>query len=187
MTKNKFLQQLEAELRMIPAAERADILHDYEEHFIFGQEEGKSEEEIAAALGSPAQIAKELLAGYHVKQASASSSAGSIVRGIWAVIGLSFFNLVVVLGPAVGIAGVIFAVWAVSLAFVASPLLVMVDAVFHPGTFILFDLFFSIGICGLGILVGMGMLYVTKLAKKALIGYLKYNVALVKGGIKHDN
>ncbi|SFD81752.1 Uncharacterized membrane protein [Paenibacillus catalpae] len=187
MTRNNFLHQLDAELKGIPSLERADILHDYEEHFVFGLEEGKSEEEIAAALGSPAHIAKELLAGYHVKKASASSSAGSIIRAAWAVIGLSFFNLVIVLGPAVGVAGVIFAGWAVSLAFLGSPLLVIVDAFFHPDTFILFDLFFSLGMCGIGILIGMGMWYVTKLAKKASISYLKYNVALVKGGLKHDN
>ncbi len=41
--------------------ERADILKDYEEHFTFGLEEGKSEEEIVASLGSPAQIAKRVI------------------------------------------------------------------------------------------------------------------------------
>ncbi|WP_201005205.1 HAAS signaling domain-containing protein [Paenibacillus glycanilyticus] len=187
MTKYNFLQQLEAELKLIPAAERADILHDYEEHFIFGLEAGKSEEEIAMALGSPAQIAKELLAGYHLKRASANSTAGSIIRATWAVVGLSFFNLVIVLGPAIGVAGVILACWAVALTLLASPLLVLIDAVFHPAAFILFDLFFSLFMCGLGILIGMGMLHVTKLAKKAAISYLKYNVALVKGGLKRDS
>ncbi|MCM3628527.1 DUF1700 domain-containing protein [Paenibacillus glycanilyticus] len=187
MTKDKFLQQLEAELKRLSPVERADILLDYEEHFLFGLEEGKSEEAIAGALGSPSQIAKEILAGYHVKRASANLSAESVIRAAWAVIGLSFFNLVIVLGPALGVAGVILAGWAVSLTFLASPLLVVVEWLFYPDGFMLFDLFVSIGMCGIGILLGMVMLYVTKALKKALIGYLKYNVSLVKGGLRHDN
>lgn len=48
MTKNKFLQQLNASLKRLSEKERTDILKDYEEHFTFGLEEGKSEEEIVA-------------------------------------------------------------------------------------------------------------------------------------------
>lgn len=41
MTKNEFLQQLNASLKRLSEKERADILKDYEEHFTFGLEEGK--------------------------------------------------------------------------------------------------------------------------------------------------
>ncbi len=54
MTKDKFLQQLNVSLKRLSEKERADILKDYEEHFTFGLEEGKTEEEITASLGSPA-------------------------------------------------------------------------------------------------------------------------------------
>ena len=90
MTKNEFLQQLNASLKRLSDKERADILKDYEEHFTFGLEEGKSEEEIAASLGSPAQIAKELLADYHIEKVTASATTGNVFRAIWAVIGLGF-------------------------------------------------------------------------------------------------
>ena len=70
--------------------ERADILKDYEEHFTFGLEEGKREEEIVASLGSPAQIAKELLADYHIEKVTTSATTGNVFRAIWAVIGLGF-------------------------------------------------------------------------------------------------
>ena len=87
---NEFLQQLNASLKRLSDKERADILKDYEEHFTFGLEEGKSEEEIAASLGSPAQIAKELLADYHIEKVTASATTGNVFRAIWAVIGLGF-------------------------------------------------------------------------------------------------
>ncbi len=70
------------------------FLKDYEEHFTFGLEEGKSEEEIVASLGSPAQIAKELLADYHIEKVTTSATTGNVFRAIWAVIGLGFFQFV---------------------------------------------------------------------------------------------
>lgn len=92
MTKEQFLRQLESALKKLPKAEREDILQDYSEHFSIGMEEGKTEEEIASALGSPHQIAKELLATYHVEKVEATATTGNILRAIWAVIGLGFFN-----------------------------------------------------------------------------------------------
>lgn len=90
MSKGKFLQQLNESLKPLSSKERADILQDYEEHFSIGLEEGKTEEEIVTSLGSPNQIAKELLADYHVEQATAKATTQNILRATWAVIGLAF-------------------------------------------------------------------------------------------------
>ena len=65
MAKNNFLKELSKLLKKLPEEERIDILQDYEDHFAFGLEEGKTEEEIVKSLGSPSQIAKEILANYH--------------------------------------------------------------------------------------------------------------------------
>ena len=63
------------------------------------------EEQIAGALGSPSQIAKEILATYHLEKVENTASAGNIMRAAWAVIGLGFFNLVIVLGPFIALVG----------------------------------------------------------------------------------
>ncbi|WEG13229.1 DUF1700 domain-containing protein [Pullulanibacillus sp. KACC 23026] len=186
MTKDKFLQELKTFLKRLPEKERTDILQDYEEHFAFGLEEGKSEEDVAASLGSPEQIAKELLADYHLEKVTASATVGNVFRAFWAVIGLGFFNLVIVLGPAIGIAAIIFSGWAAGAFLVVSPLIVMVDAILYPSSFLLFNLFISLACCGIGYFVLIGMLIVTKLAIRGLIGYLNFNVSLVKGGLKHE-
>lgn len=186
MTRDKFLQQLNASLKGLSEKERSDILQDYKEHFTFGLEEGKTEEEIAASLGSPTQIAKELLADYHLEKVTASATVGNVFRAFWAVIGLGFFNLVLVLGPAIAIAAFIFAGWMLGISFVCSPLLVIIDAIVHPSAFQLFNLFSSLAFCGVGYFVVIGMLFVTKLAIKGTVRYLKFNVSLVKGGLKHD-
>ncbi|WP_427137723.1 DUF1700 domain-containing protein [Psychrobacillus psychrodurans] len=60
MTEQQFLNELETALMRIPAEERYDILSDIKEYFSNGREDGKSDSEIAASLGSPRDIAKEL-------------------------------------------------------------------------------------------------------------------------------
>lgn len=186
MTKESFMQQLKNALKRIPEEERTDILQDYEEHFAFGLEEGKTEEEIASALGSPSQIAKELQANYHLEKVTTNATTGNIFRALWAVIGLGFFNLVIVLGPAIAIAAIIFSGWAVGVSFLVSPLLVLLEMVVYPNGFAFFDLFFSLVLCGIGYFILVGMLYVSKLASKGFVKYLAYNVSLVKGGLKHE-
>jgi len=184
MSKSSFLQQLNESLKPLSSKERADILQDYEEHFSIGLEEGKTEEEIVTSLGSPNQIAKELLADYHVEQATAKVTTQNILRATWAVIGLAFFNVVIVLGPAVALAGFILSAWAIGLCFLLSPILVLGEAIVHSSGFFLFNLFMSLAFCGIGYFIMLGMLVVTKLAIKGFVRYLKYNVSLVKGGLK---
>ena len=53
--------RLEAHLRPLDDAERAEILSDFEEHFAAGAESGKTEEEICAELGNPYTCAQAYL------------------------------------------------------------------------------------------------------------------------------
>ncbi|ADY22622.1 hypothetical protein YBT020_16960 [Bacillus thuringiensis serovar finitimus YBT-020] len=64
--------------------------------------------------------------------------------------------------------------------------LVLVDAIIHPNSFLLFNLFVSLALCGIGYFIVIAMLFLTKLATKGFVRYLKFNIALVKGGLKHD-
>lgn len=186
MTKEQFIKQLNSALYKLPKSERQDILQDYEEHFGIGIEEGKTEEQIASSLGSPNQIAKELLASYHLEKAEAATTAGNIFRAVWAAVGLGFFNLVIVLGPFIALIGVIMSGWITGAVFTLTPLLVLANTVINPGTTELYDLFFSLALCGLGLFMLIGMFFVTKGVNKGFIRYLKFNVSLVKGGLKHD-
>ncbi|RRD94847.1 DUF1700 domain-containing protein [Clostridiales bacterium COT073_COT-073] len=62
MYRREFLDLLRYYLRSYPANIINDIIADYEEHFRIGMENGKSETEISAELGSPKDIADEFLA-----------------------------------------------------------------------------------------------------------------------------
>ena len=71
-----------------------DILSDYAEHFSIGKSEGRSEEDLCRALGSPEDVAKEIRATYLVKKAEQACSAGNIWHAVMATLGLGLFNLV---------------------------------------------------------------------------------------------
>lgn len=66
MNKEQFLTTLNEALSPLSRSEREDILSDYIEHFRAGQENGKTPEEVAEALGDPSELARayiEELAG----------------------------------------------------------------------------------------------------------------------------
>ncbi|TAA73108.1 DUF1700 domain-containing protein [Planococcus salinarum] len=71
MTEQQFLQQLEQALDRLPAEERNDILQDIREYFANGRADGKSDSDIAAELGAPDAIAKELIDSFDFTQTTA--------------------------------------------------------------------------------------------------------------------
>ena len=59
MTKNEFMTRLALELHKRNVADAADVVEEYEQHFAFKMADGYSEEEIAARLGSPEELAAQ--------------------------------------------------------------------------------------------------------------------------------
>lgn len=68
MNKEQYLKDLESLLSPLPESERKDILYDYKEYFFEGINEGKSEDDIIKALGSPEKVAKPYLKGLNSDQ-----------------------------------------------------------------------------------------------------------------------
>lgn len=81
MIKSEFVQKLTAALNRSHVADAADIIEAYEQHFVFKLADGYSEEEIAAKLGDPDEIATLaavvfavcLIVGFILSAASAGS------------------------------------------------------------------------------------------------------------------
>ncbi|MEB2640457.1 DUF1700 domain-containing protein [Bacillus sp. DAG6] len=179
MSKEGFLKELLSYLRKLPEEERQDILLDYEEHFQFGLEEGKTESEIIQGLGSPKVIAKELLAMYRFDKMKKNPSTSNVTRAVMAAIGLSLFNFIIVLGPLVAIVAFIFSFWIGGIASVVTPFLV-IGKVFM-GTFIWLDLFVSITFVGVGLLLCIIAFYSTKWFKRLCVRYVIWNFKMIKG------
>lgn len=188
MSRNEFLNILEYSLGNMSQTDKYDILYDYREHFNAGLSEGKTEEEICAALGNPRAIAKQYRVGYLVNQADRNRTAGNIVRAVFAALSLGFFNLIFIIPIFAGLISVLAALYAASvgigLSGVALFLATLVRPVF-PGWFALPDMnegiliFTSFGLAGLGTLFTIGNIYITRFFYVITMKYIKANMRII--------
>ena len=74
ITLKHFLTSLDQYHVIMSPSDKADIISDYEEHFRVGLENGKTESEIAASLGSPYDVANQFLDGTKKTTAAAPVS-----------------------------------------------------------------------------------------------------------------
>lgn len=68
MNKSEFLANLRAHLSVLPPEEQNELLEDYEAHFAFGLQSGRTEQEIVLELGDPAELAKEAIGNRFLPQ-----------------------------------------------------------------------------------------------------------------------
>ncbi|MDF2698566.1 MAG: hypothetical protein K0Q49_122 [Haloplasmataceae bacterium] len=188
MNRNEFLNSLKSQLIKIPESERADILYDYNEHFTIGIKEGRKESEIAASLGNPSVIAKEINANHMINKAEQSYNLTNTFSALLAIFGLGFLNLVFVLGPFMGIVGTLFALLVSGIAIAISGIALIIAPFLaniipnlenylsiHPAVLITS----GIGLIAFGILWIIGFSYLIKLFYQLTIKYLKLNLNII--------
>ncbi|MFT8318978.1 MAG: DUF1700 domain-containing protein [Sporolactobacillus sp.] len=178
--RNEFLQELNTLLHHIPVHDRQEILTDYEEHFVSGLSEGKTEAEIAAELGDPKVIAEAIQADYFADKKPLRQPAINLTRCILAGTVLLFFNLIIVFGPFIAIVSTYFSIWAIVITFVVSPLLAF--ALLQAGWSSFFFIFFcSLILLGIGILLSIALIIIGKLLWKLFLIYARFNLEVVTG------
>jgi len=88
MNKTEFLNELEKKLSALKVADIADIIAEYEQHFSFKLADGYSEEEIAAKMGNPEELAQQFAAAETKTRKARSNKA-------LAAVGLGFADIFV--------------------------------------------------------------------------------------------
>ncbi len=204
MNKDQFMAQLHDHLSVLPPEERSELMEDYEAHFTFALQNGKTEEEIAHELGHPAELAKEAIDGRFipkepvywfnpeipdpgpvqapVQQQSVRRRSGFTTTMVY--IGLCFLNLILV--------PLLFSFWAVgislvvsALAGIISPLGVALDYAFGHGFFAAKG-YATVALVGVGILLAIASRYVLKALVRISVSYWGWNVRVAKGGTGHE-
>lgn len=194
MNKDDYLKELTRLLRKLPKEERDDVVSDYHEHFIIGIEKGRSEEEIAKALGNPKTVAKQINAEYMVRKAEDKQSAGSMFEAILAAAGLGIFNLIFVAVPTLIVVALILTAFAVGGAMIMGGILITISYMFQPliplinlnlplgGILGIFGgIFIGVSLTILGVGLVAATAYITKWLYGLAIRYLKYNIKLIEG------
>jgi uncharacterized membrane protein len=101
MTQDEFLSILHDRLRGLPPAEIDELMDDYASHFAEGMAAGRSEAEIAAALGDPVRLARELRAEAGLRRWESARTPANFYAamiGFLALIAVDFMFLLPLLG-----------------------------------------------------------------------------------------
>src|SRR5476651_1192233 len=101
MTKAEFLDTLRRRLSGLPPSEIDELVSDYAAHFADGMAAGRSEAEIAAALGDPMRLARELRAEAGFRRwetARTPANFFAVLFGFLALMAVDFIFLLPVLG-----------------------------------------------------------------------------------------
>lgn len=101
MTKAEFLDTLRRRLAGLPPDEIDELVGDYATHFADGRAAGRSEAEIARALGDPMRLARELRAeaGFRRwEEARTPANFFAVLFGFLALIAVDFVFLLPLLG-----------------------------------------------------------------------------------------
>lgn len=152
MTKIQFMNELYRWIRTMPDEDRSEVMSDYEEHFMIGKQQGRSEDEIAMSLGDPQKIAKELMNNYPQENFIDENKSKNkytgyqghnngyatfennrndnrFNRAIVAIL-LIFANITFVLGPYIGIVGAVVGFWIAAIGMILAGVIGIIGILF---------------------------------------------------------
>ena len=130
MTRQAFMARLREGLRGIPAQAQADIVADYETHFADAAAAGRSEADVASALGDPGRLAQELRAEIGLKRWEEQRNPSNAAAAVFGLLGLGALDILFLLPILLGVAATLF-----GFAITAIGIFVAGGAVFAAGPF----------------------------------------------------
>ena len=135
MTRAEFIARLRTGLVGLPTATAADIVSDYETHFSDGVDAGRSEAEVAAALGDPQRLARELRAEAGAQRWHQEKNPSAAAAAVFAVLGLGAIDILILLPILMGVIGALFgvAIAVISVFFVGGGIMVAGPFADPPG------------------------------------------------------
>jgi uncharacterized membrane protein len=108
MTRDLFIGKLRAGLAGLPPATIDELVSDYETHFADGAAAGRSEAEVAGALGDPDRLARELRAEAGLKRWETERNPSAAANAVFAVLGLGAIDILVLLPILLSVGGTLF-------------------------------------------------------------------------------
>jgi uncharacterized membrane protein len=189
MNKNEFLTTLEKSLVNISTDEKKDIMYDYEEHFRMGEKNGKSEEDLVNELGDPWNIAKQYRVTQSIDLAQSQPNTKNVFNAVFAAISLGLFNLIFILGPFIGIVGILIGLFAASVGITVAGGGMLLGTILSPvipqyvnlpiGIPSAVFAFYGVGTMALGALFFIGLCYLCKYFYIGTIKYLRWNMNVI--------
>lgn len=180
MNRATFMNELRAGLSGLHAGDVNDVLADYESHFADGAAHGRSEDEVAQALGDPARLARELRAEAGFKRWESNRSAGNLVGVVLALLGLATLDLIFLLPLLLVVGALIFAFGIAFLAFIVAGTFLVFNLMGHAHHFdnALVQLLVGVGLLSGGVGGGAILLLFTNWFFNVVIRYARLHFRL---------
>lgn len=199
MNKSDFLKELEQMLVELPPESRQSILSYYENIITTSLEQGLTEGEIITSIGSPQSLANYHIAEYLLDTAENNLTTSNIFRVMRATLRLGFSNLVLLIGPILGIIGALLAFIGTSVMVILTGLVLLMGVFtepftyartffftppdfFYENTIISAGTFFlSIGLIAFGLLFLIGAYILMRLIYRGTLRHLRFHLVKSKG------
>ena len=180
-----FISRLRAGLRGLPPEAIAEVVADYETHFAEAMAAGRGEADVAAALGDPDRLARELRTEAGLRRWEAERNPSAAANAIFAILGLGAIDILVLLPILTSVGGVLFGFFiaAVALFGVGAVIMVAGPFVVHgapPMALILAGLGLTAGGTSLGAVTAIGAI----LGTNALVWYGRLHLRLLKPALE---
>lgn len=135
MTRDEFLKRLTRGLAGMPPEAIAEITGDYADHFIAASADGRSDAEVAEALGDPGRLARELKLEAGIKRWEEGRSPSAAWSAVIAFMGLGAIDILILMPLLLPAMGVIFGLYAAMLGLFIAGGAIMIAGPFNmfPG------------------------------------------------------
>lgn len=185
MTRAEFMTRLRRGLAGLPVTTIADIVADHEAHFADAMAAGRSEAEVAAALGDPDRLARELRAEAGLKQWEERKNPSNALAAVIALIGLGAIDVIVLLPLLMGVLGALFGVLvAVVAIFVSGGFVFAMGPLTAPPGGPITAFLAGLGLMGLATCLGALLTLVTVGVFNAVVWYARLHYRLLKPAIE---
>ena len=185
MTRAEFMARLRQGLVGLPMAAAAEIAADYEAHFEDGVAAGRSEAEIAAALGDPGRLARELRAEAGARRWGQEQTASSAAGAIFAILGLGAIDILILLPIVLPVFGTLLAMLLTGVGvFIGGGFVLAVGPFVSAPGGAFAAILLGVGLMGLGLFMGGLFALLTKWLIDATIWYARLHYRVLKPALE---
>ncbi|WP_260925961.1 DUF1700 domain-containing protein [Novosphingobium sp. 9] len=187
MTRNEFIKRLKAGLKGMPSEDIAEIVADYEAHFEAGNADGRSEAEVAEALGNPSRLARELRLEAGIRNWEAGRTPSSAWTAIIAFMGLATIDILILLPIVLPVIGVMFGLFVATVAIFIAGGFIMIAGPFSgfPGG-IFTAILFGLGLMSAAVAAGALLTLVSIWIVNALMWFGRLHYRVIEPAIHAD-
>jgi uncharacterized membrane protein len=190
MNRQTFLSRLREGLSGLPPTAKEDILADYAAHFAEAESAGRSDVEVAQALGDPDRLARELKAEQGLRRWEEERNPNAAVGAIFAVLGLATIDILILLPILLSIGGALFGLFIGAIGCFFAGSWVFVSGAFGGGASLPFDAnplggaLIGLGMMSGSIAFGALLMLVTTGLVNLLVRYARLHYRLLKPAVE---